>query len=168
MKRMNRNNDSVIMTVTIEVSISEDLISEMPELNDDIPESALIQCWATAAYLNDTPAVASVYVTTEEEIQQLNKQYRDKDKTTNVLSFPIESPDEIDVCLLGDIVLCASIIKQEARQQIKTEESHWAHMVVHSMLHLQGYDHIEDEEAEEMEQLEVEILNQLGFSNPYK
>ena len=152
------------MTVSVEVSVSEDL----PESDDDVPGPELIQRWAEAAYLDGAPAVASVYVTTSGEVQQLNKNYRDKDKPTNVLSFPIQSPDEIDVRMLGDIVLCASVIKQEAQQQSKLKLSHWAHMVVHGMLHLQGYDHMEDDEAEKMEQMEIEILDQLGFPNPYK
>lgn len=156
------------MTVTVDVSISESLNSEIPDSDDDVPEPELIQSWAAAAYLDDASAIASVYITTSEEIQQLNKQYRDKDKPTNVLSFPMQSPEEIDVRLLGDIALCASVIKLEAAQQSKTMMSHWAHMVVHGMLHLQNYDHIKDEEAEKMEQLEIEILEQLGFSNPYK
>jgi len=155
------------MTVTVEVSISDDLISELSESGEDVPEPELIQTWATAAYLAESPAVASVYVTTAEEIQQLNKQYRDKDKPTNVLSFPMQSPANIDVCLLGDIALCPSVIEDEAKQQSKTAKSHWAHMVVHGMLHLQGYDHVEDDDAKKMEQLEVDILYQLGFSNPY-
>lgn len=157
------------MSLTVDISISEDLMSETPESGeDDVPEPALLQTWAQAAYLNDVAAVASMLVTTAEEIQQLNKQYRDKDKPTNVLSFPMESPEEVGLCLLGDIVLCAKVIKQEAGEQSKSEISHWAHMVVHGMLHLQGYDHIDDDEAEEMEQLEISILNQLGFDDPYK
>lgn len=157
------------MTVTVEVSISDDQISEVGESSDDdVPEPGLLQTWASAAYLNESPAVASFLVTTADEIQELNKQYRDKDKPTNVLSFPMQSPEEIDVDLLGDIVLCASVIKQEAKQQSKSEKSHWAHMVVHGMLHLQGYDHIKDDDAEEMEQLEINILSRLGFESPYE
>ena len=157
------------MTVTVEVSISDDLISEARESgDDDVPEPGLLQTWASAAYLNKVPAVASLLVTTSDEIQKLNEQYRDKDKPTNVLSFPMQSPEELDVCLLGDIVLCAAVIKQEALLQSKTEISHWSHMVVHGMLHLQGYNHIEEADAEEMEQLEINILNQLGFGNPYE
>ncbi len=152
------------MTVTIEVSISENITSG----DDDVPEPALLQAWASAAYLNKVPAVASFLVTTPGEMQKLNKQYRDKDKATNVLSFPMQSPEEIDVCLLGDIVLCAAVINREAKQQSKAENAHWAHMVVHGMLHLQGFDHIKNEQAEEMEQLEIKILNQLGFDDPYK
>ena len=161
------------MTVTVEISISEGLTSENSESGEnkfaeDVPEPALLQSWATAAYLNNVPAIASMRVTTSDEIQQLNKQYREKDKATNVLSFPIQSPEEIDARLLGDIVLCATVIKREAKQQSISENAHWAHMVVHGMLHLQGYDHLENDEAEKMEQLEIKILNQLGISNPYE
>ena len=152
------------MKVSVDVSIADDI--ESPE--DDVPEPELLQAWASAAYLKETPAVASMLVTTADEIQELNKTYRDKDKATNVLSFPMQSPEEIDVDLLGDIVLCASVIRQEAKQQSKTELEHWAHMVVHGMLHLQGYDHIKDDEAEEMERLEINILSRLGFESPYE
>ena len=156
------------MTITVEVSIADGLISDASESgDDDVPEPGALQTWASAAYLDKTPAVASILVTTADEIQKLNKQYRDKDKATNVLSFPMQSPEEVDVCLLGDIVLCASVIRDEAEQQSKTSSAHWAHMVVHGMLHLQGYDHIDNDEAEEMEQLEINILNQLGYDNPY-
>jgi len=157
------------MTVTVDVSISDELVSDAGELSDDdVPEPELLQSWAKAAYLGDEPAVASLLVTTAEEVQSLNKQYRDKDKPTNVLSFPMQSPEEVDVSLLGDIVLCAPVIKQEAEQQSKVEASHWAHMVVHGMLHLQGYDHIDNTDAEQMEQLEIEIMARLGFGNPYQ
>ena len=178
------------MSLTVEISISEDLgadvlVSQATESSDycqgrqevgqyssdcrdDVPEPALLQAWASAAYLKTAPAIASMRVTTAEEIQQLNKQYRDKDKATNVLSFPMQSPDEVGVCLLGDIALCAAVINREAKQQSKAEKAHWAHMVVHGMLHLQGFDHISNDQAEEMEQLEIKILNQLGFDDPYK
>ena len=155
--------------LTTDVTISDALISETTESgDDDVPEPGLLQSWAAAAYLDKTPAVASLLVTTSDEIQQLNKQYRDKDKATNVLSFPMESPEEVDVCLLGDIVLCAAVIEHEAGQQAKTSAAHWAHMVVHGMLHLQGYDHIDDPDAEKMERLEINILKQLGFDSPYE
>jgi probable rRNA maturation factor len=160
------------MSLALEVTISDELQSESAastesDLSGLVPEPELLQVWADAAYLESEPAVASVLVTTMVEIQALNKQYRNKDKTTNVLSFPMQSPEEIDVVLLGDIVLCAMIIKQEASQQSKSEESHWAHMVVHSVLHLQGYDHVNNDDAEVMEKLEIKILQQLGFENPY-
>ena len=178
------------MSVTIDITISEDLVSDhdasdAPESGeDDVPEPGSLQSWAEAAYMGETPAAASMLITTAEEIQQLNKQYRDKDKPTNVLSFPMALPDDVPeeiaheisqemfeqdgASLLGDIALCAPVIKQEAKQQSKSEEEHWAHMVVHGMLHLQGYDHLEDDEAEKMEQLEIKILDRLGFADPYQ
>ena len=157
------------MTLTVEVSISDELASDAGELSDDdVPEPELLQSWAEAAYLGETPAVASLLVTTADEVRSLNKQYRNKDTATNVLSFPMESPAEIDVSLLGDIVLCAPVIRQEAEQQSRSEVSHWAHMVVHGMLHLQGYDHIDNDDAKQMEKLEIDILAQLGFNNPYE
>ena len=164
------------MPVTVEITISENLNSnpssgsaaEPSESGDDVPEPELLQSWASAAYLDKKTAIASLLVTDAAEMRELNKQYRDKDKSTNVLSFPMQSPPEVDVCLLGDIVLCAPVIKQEAARQTKSELSHWAHMVVHGMLHLQGYDHISDDEAGEMEQREIDILKQLGFDNPYQ
>ncbi len=156
------------MTITVDISISDELTSEVGESADDeVPEPALLQTWASTAYLGTAPAIASLLITSADEIKNLNKQYRDKDKATNVLSFPMSSPQEVEICLLGDIVLCASVIQQEAKQQAITERSHWAHMVVHGMLHLQGYDHVNNDEAENMEQLEIKILNQLGFNDPY-
>ena len=164
------------MNVTVEVSISENLSSSADsnglESADDVPpgvpEKALLESWASAAYLDSIPAVASIQITTTDEMQQLNKQYRDKDKPTNVLSFPMHLPEEVDMYLLGDIALCASVINGEAEQQAKKNDEHWAHMVVHGMLHLQGFDHVEDQAAEEMEQLEIKILNKLGIANPYQ
>ena len=160
------------MSLALEVTISDELQSESAastesDLSVLVPETELLQVWANAAYLDAEPAVVSVLVTTMSEIQALNKQYRNKDKMTNVLSFPMQSPEEIDVTLLGDIVLCAGVIEQEANQQSKSEEAHWAHMVVHSVLHLQGYDHMNDDDADVMEKLEIKILHQLGFENPY-
>jgi probable rRNA maturation factor len=150
------------MTVDVEISVSDSVQDDY-----DLPETALLTRWAQAAYLNSIPAVVSILLTDADEMQQLNRKYRDKDKPTNVLSFPMQLPVEADVLLLGDIVLCVQVIKQEAEQQSRPELSHWAHMVVHGMLHLQGYDHINSDEAEEMERLEISILDKLGFNNPY-
>jgi len=109
----------------------------------------------------------TIRIVDEPESQSLNSQYRGKDKPTNVLSFPFEAPAQIELDLLGDLVICAPIVAKEAKEQEKSELSHWAHMVVHGTLHLQGYDHIDDQDADEMESLEVDILNTLGFSDPY-
>ena len=102
----------------------------------------------------------------------MNRDYRNMDKPTNVLSFEFEQPPglvELDEELpyLGDLIICAEVVIREAREQNKALEAHWAHMIVHGALHLQGYDHIEDEEAEEMEALEIEIMQTLGYENPY-
>ncbi|CAB5495669.1 Metal-dependent hydrolase YbeY, involved in rRNA and/or ribosome maturation and assembly [Bathymodiolus thermophilus thioautotrophic gill symbiont] len=102
------------------------------------------------------------------EIQHLNKAYRNKDKPTNVLSFPSDLPKEIDEAILGDVVICSAVVKAEAQMQHKTFEHHLMHIAVHGALHLLGYDHIEEEEAEAMEALEIKILHGLKICNPYE
>jgi len=101
------------------------------------------------------------------EIQELNKSYRSIDKPTNILSFPFEAPDCIGINLLGDLVICHSIIENEAKEQNKDITAHWAHIIIHGTLHLLGYDHIEDKQAELMEGLEIELMKALGLPNPY-
>ncbi|OCG61363.1 MULTISPECIES: rRNA maturation RNase YbeY [unclassified Gilliamella] len=113
-------------------------------------------------------AELTIRIVDEQESQQLNYTYRHKDKPTNVLSFPFESPVEIEVPLLGDLIICKQVVETEAVQQHKSLTSHWAHMIVHGCLHLLGYDHILDEEAEEMENIEIDIMQQLGFEDPYQ
>lgn len=103
----------------------------------------------------------------EAEIQLLNATYRQKDKTTNILSFPYEQAPGLHVPLLGDLILCAPVIIDEARNQGKTSDAHWAHILIHGILHLLGYDHIEAGDAEKMEQLEVNLLAKLGYADPY-
>ncbi|WP_017937498.1 rRNA maturation RNase YbeY [Zestomonas thermotolerans] len=105
----------------------------------------------------------------EPEARELNRTYRHKDYATNVLSFPAEVPDELlDIPLLGDLVICPAVVEREAAEQGKSLEAHWAHLVIHGCLHLLGYDHIEDAEAEEMEALERELLAELGHPDPYR
>ncbi|HSP57375.1 MAG TPA: rRNA maturation RNase YbeY [Halomonas sp.] len=101
------------------------------------------------------------------ESRTLNRDYRGKDTPTNVLSFPFEGPPGIELPLLGDLVLCHPVVLREAAEQDKTLHDHYAHMVVHGTLHLLGYDHLEDDEAEAMESLEREILAKLGIADPY-
>ena len=151
------------MPVSIEMSVSDSLESE----DEDIPDTATVQHWAERACPCEEQVVVSVQVVGNAEMQELNHRWRGKDRPTNVLSFPMQSPDEVDLKILGDLALCANVINAEASQQYKPAEAHWAHMVVHGMLHLQGYDHIDEDEADEMEALEVRILDQLGFDNPY-
>jgi len=102
------------------------------------------------------------------EIQQLNKTYRHQDKPTNVLSFPSDLPIEIDEAILGDVVICIEVVSEEAQVQGKTFENHLMHMAIHGTLHLLGFDHIEELEAEKMEALEVKILEKMQISNPYQ
>ena len=152
------------MPVVIEISVSENLEAE----EGDIPDTTAIQRWAEQACLRDDELVTSVQVVSIEEMRELNHTWRGKDRPTNVLSFPMQSPAEVRPAILGDLALCAGVINAEARQQHKSAEAHWAHMVVHGMLHLQGYDHETDREADEMEALEIRLLDQLGFDNPYR
>ncbi|QLB21547.1 rRNA maturation RNase YbeY [Vespertiliibacter pulmonis] len=109
----------------------------------------------------------TVRIVDEPESHNLNLTYRGKDKPTNVLSFPFEIPDGIEIPLLGDLVICRQVVEQEVKEQQKPIEAHWAHLAIHGTLHLLGYDHLTDEEAEEMESLETNIMQTLGFADPY-
>jgi len=133
-----------------------------------IPEDTALELWAQKAWLGDHPSEVTIRIVNNDESAELNGQYRGKDRPTNVLSFPFEAPAGITVPLAGDLVICAPVVEKEAKDQHKALEAHWAHMVVHGMLHLQGYDHIEDHDAEVMEALEIRLLEQLGYGNPYE
>lgn len=109
----------------------------------------------------------TIRIVDEEESQTLNREYRGKDYPTNVLSFPFEVPEGIELPLLGDLVICRQVMEREAKEQQISLASHWAHLAVHGTLHLLGYDHIEEAEAEEMEGLETQIMQKLGFEDPY-
>lgn len=138
------------------------------EDQQNLPTLAQFEQWATAAVqAQQTELELTIRLVDQAESQQLNLTYRGKDKPTNVLSFPFESPAEIVLPLLGDLVICRQVVEQEAQQQNKPLMAHWAHMVVHGCLHLQGYDHIDEQEAEQMESLETQIMQQLGFEDPY-
>jgi len=108
----------------------------------------------------------------ENESAELNKQYRNKSGATNILSFPFEAPTElngeVELNLLGDLIICSDIVEKEAEQQNKSEIAHWAHMLVHGTLHLLGYDHLTDADADIMETKEIKILLKLGYSDPYR
>lgn len=132
-----------------------------------VPAESLFQTWAQAAWLGQDSSEVTIRIVGISESQALNHQYRGKDKPTNVLSFPFEAPAGITVPLAGDLVICAPVVDAEAREQLKEPTTHWAHMVVHGMLHLQGYDHVDDDDAEAMEALEIRLLAQFGFGNPY-
>ena len=133
-----------------------------------LPTAEQIEQWATAAVQPQSDEVEmTVRIVDEAESHELNLNYRGKDRPTNVLSFPFECPDEVELPLLGDLVICRQVVEREAQEQDKPVMAHWAHMVVHGSLHLLGYDHIEDVEAEEMESLETQIMTGLGFADPY-
>jgi probable rRNA maturation factor len=134
----------------------------------NLPSEAQIQLWLNAAVMPFQPvAEVTVRIVDETESQQLNFDYREKDKPTNVLSFPFQCPPGIELPLLGDLVICAGVVAQEANEQNKSLDAHWAHMVVHGSLHLLGFDHINDDDALEMEAEEIQILAELGFADPY-
>ena len=143
-----------------------------------LPTETQLQQWAAAAVnsaitgaeAESTPraeAEISIRIVDTEEGAELNHQWRNKDYATNVLSFPSDLPPELGLPLLGDLVICAPVVEREAKEQGKPSEAHWAHMTVHGTLHLLGYDHIEEGEAGVMESLEIAILAELGFSDPY-
>ena len=135
---------------------------------DDIPPSARFREWATAAWLGaERAAEVVVRVTGEAESRRLNRDFRGKDRPTNVLSFANDPVPGIDEQHAGDLVICAPVVRREAAEQGKAVDAHWAHMVVHGMLHLQGYDHETDDDADVMETLETKILAGLGFPAPY-
>jgi len=141
--------------------------------SSSLPTEEQISTWVNSALSrHETDGGLTVRITDEAEITELNRDYRNQDKPTNVLSFPMdlstELSEEIGISMLGDIVICAPVVEKEATEQNKPLQSHWAHMVIHGTLHLLGYDHIEDEEAEEMESLEIEIMHELGYKDPYQ
>lgn len=136
--------------------------------DDTLPGDNDLIHWARAGWQQDHDSEVTLRLVDEDESRELNHQYRGKDKPTNVLSFPFEAPAGITVPLAGDLVICAPVVAREAIEQNKTPEEHWAHMVIHGMLHLQGHDHIEDADAEVMEALEIRLLADLGYNNPYE
>lgn len=135
----------------------------------EIPADAALRRWARAA-LADVGGrhELTVRIVGVAESAALNAQYRYKRGPTNVLSFPFEAPPGMSSALLGDLVVCAEIVLREARAQGKSAQAHWAHMIVHGVLHLRGFDHTSPAEAAEMETLETEILARLGYHNPYE
>ena len=140
-------------------------------ISENLPSEQQIQLWvdtALAEVNRETEIV--VRIVDEPESAELNLTYRHKQGATNILSFPVEIPEGIDLefDLLGDLVICAPVLEQEALQQGKILEHHWAHIIIHGVLHLLGYDHIDNEQAEEMENKEITLLHTLHIDNPYQ
>lgn len=150
------------------ISLALDL--QLASDNTGIPSEADLIRWAKAALLGRRgSAELTIRVVDEAESAELNLRYRGKVGPTNVLSFPFEPPPGLPPTdLIGDLVICAAVVEREAAEQGKGLEAHWAHMVVHGVLHLLGYDHMEAAEAAEMERLETVILCGLGFPQPYE
>ncbi|MFT6987061.1 MAG: putative rRNA maturation factor [Psychromonas sp.] len=137
-----------------------------------LPDLTAMEKWIHTAIVAGSEkereeAELTVRIVDYEEGRQLNFQYRNQDKATNVLSFPFQNPPGITLPLLGDLIVCKDVVENEAKEQDKTLTEHWAHMLIHGTLHLLGYDHIIDQEALEMEALETKLLIELGFADPY-
>ena len=134
-----------------------------------LPSRDFFRKIAKVALLPPLVAEVTLRIVDEEEGRALNHEYRGKDYATNVLTFTFD--DDMPVIeglpVMGDIVMCAPVVAKEAAEQGKTLEAHYAHLLVHGMLHLQGFDHLDDDEAEEMEGLETRLLAELGFADPY-
>lgn len=132
-----------------------------------VPDEARIQRWLDTALDDAFPCTVNLTIVGEPEGRALNRRWRGRDQATNVLSFPANMPPFDGRQVLGDIVLCAPVIEGEAREQGKALEDHWAHMVIHGLLHLLGFDHIDDTQAEQMEGREIALLSALGIPDPY-
>lgn len=150
------------------MSIEIDVQYAVEDGDAEPPSVGQIRTWVEVALNKELDeAELTIRIVDVKEIRELNRDYRHKDSATNVLSFPFEAPPGVELPLLGDIVICAAVVLEEALDQGKVPEAHWAHMVIHGVLHLLGYDHIDDADAEVMEQREIEVLAGLGYADPY-
>lgn len=154
------------MNVDIDLQIATD------ETESNYPSVEKMTLWASTALTlggRDTDCELTVRLVSSEEIHELNNTYRHVDRPTNILSFPFETPDGLEeMPFIGDLVICKEVLLKECSEQNKTLEEHFCHLIIHGCLHLIGYDHIEDEEAQVMEGLEIKALAKLGFKNPYE
>jgi len=160
----------------VQVGVQMAVENAMPQ---DVPDAGHIQTWVNAAVqqaesdelMTNRATQMTVRIVETNEMTELNQQYRQKTGPTNVLSFPFESPPGMPTDLmeptLGDVVVCAAVVMREAAEQGKTLTAHWAHMIVHGTLHLLGYDHIQNNDAQTMESLEIIVLAELGYKDPY-
>lgn len=156
---MNTSSSTSLPEVDVQIATAD----------ENIPSEEDFRTWVAAALPDERrTSEITIRVVDFDESQTLNAQYRHQNKPTNVLSFSSELPPELQIPLLGDLVVCAGVVAREAAEQGKSPVAHWAHMVVHGTLHLLGYDHESDPEAEVMEALETHILSQLGFPAPYE
>ncbi|TEW56636.1 rRNA maturation RNase YbeY [Psychromonas sp. RZ22] len=138
----------------------------------NLPDLIQIEKWVSSAIIAGSDETRdevelTVRIVDADESQDLNHQYRGKNKSTNVLSFPFQNPPGITLPLLGDLVICKEVVEKEAIEQKKPLIAHWAHMLIHGTLHLLGYDHIDDDEALAMESIETKLMIELGYNDPY-
>ena len=137
--------------------------------SEEAPDEDSIKRWASAAIRDERDnSQLNLRIVDEQESADFNQQYRGKTGATNVLSFPFDAVAPEPLPILGDLVVCAPVVNREANEQQKTSEAHWAHIIVHGVLHLLGYDHIDDSDAAQMEALETSILLELNFPAPYE
>ena len=153
---------------TTEVLLQRDIVVQNATSFSPVPSDQQFARWVSAALRKHGDAELLIRLVDRRESRQLNARYRHRNKATNVLSFTAELPEELGLALLGDIIICAPIVAEEARDQHKTAEAHWAHLTVHGILHLLGHDHQAEEEASEMESLETGVLQSLGFPDPFR
>jgi probable rRNA maturation factor len=141
---------------------------QMASASEEAPDPQSIERWVSAAIDNQRDSTElSIRIVDTEEGRALNEQFRGSTGATNVLSFPFENESPEPLPLIGDIVICAPVVRKEASDQNKTLNAHWAHMIIHGVLHLLGYDHQNETDANLMESLETEIMQGLGFPPPY-
>lgn len=141
---------------------------QLVSCNPDVPEPEQFQSWAEAALAGvGEAAELTIRVVDEDEGRELNATYRGYDHATNVLAFPADLPKGVNAALLGDLVICAPVVGREAAEQDKPLAAHWAHLVIHGVLHLLGYDHEEEAAAAVMESRERAVLAELGYPDPY-
>lgn len=164
MKTAKRNQVLQRLAARLDLTLEDRLEAEQP-----LPAGKQWRRWCQAALQRDVhKAQVSLLVVDEAEGRALNRDYRGKDYATNVLSFALNEGDTVaGMPLFGDLVFCAPVVAREAAEQGKSLDAHYAHLVVHGMLHLQGFDHEADDEAEAMEALETVILGKLGYADPY-
>lgn len=145
------------------------LIIQNPSKIKNIPTKKQFTAWIESALgSRHKKCEILIRIVDKKEITKINKTYRKKNKPTNIISFEFDPPPGVKTNFLGDLIICASVVRTEAKLQHKTMVSHWAHLTIHGTLHLLGYDHIDDTDAEEMENLEIKILKKLSFPNPYE
>lgn len=159
-----------ISKIKAENKMTIDLYIERHDIETDTPSDQDFEKWVDATLQNQHKPCAelSICLINEEEMGNYNQQYRKKSGPTNVLSFPTDIAKDIESNLLGDIIICSQVVEKEAQQQHKNLLQHFAHLTIHGTLHLLGYDHQTDAEAIEMENLETELLAQMGYPDPYQ